>query len=185
VKTSHRLFAIALAALAGGAAGYLWHEEPPTTAPALHYLDTTRATATLMAISLPDIHGTEQAIAQWRGKIIVANYWAPWCPPCRAEIQDFAAISRELADKHVQFVGISLDEADKVRAFGEQFAIPYPLLVAPLQVLEQTALFGNTIKALPLTVIIGRTGIVRHIKLGVIPRNELETRLRQLLAEPG
>jgi peroxiredoxin len=175
-----RLLAVALVVILGAAAMLIPDQTPPDAPP-----NTNLAATALMELSLPDTHGKEQAIAQWKGKIIVANYWAPWCPPCRAEIPDFVTISRDFADKPVQFVGISLDGADKVQAFGEQFAVPYPLLIAPLQVLDQSAVFGNTIKALPLTVIIDRKGLVRHVKLGAIPRDELETRLRQLLAEPG
>jgi peroxiredoxin len=180
MKLSTRLFIVVLAALLGGAGAYLLRGKPAARAP---HIDTTLATATLMALSLPDTHGEEQAIAQWKGKIIVANYWAPWCSPCRTEIPGFIETSRDLADKQVQFVGISIDDADKVRAFGEQFAIPYPLLVAPLQVLDQTAGFGNKIKALPLTILIDRHGIVRHVRLGMMSRNELKKRIRQLLED--
>jgi peroxiredoxin len=141
------------------------------------------AVAALLALSLPDAHGGEQALAQWKGRIIVVNYWATWCPPCRAEIGDFAAVSRDLAGKGVQFVGIGIDDAAKVREFGERFVVPYPLLVAPPRVLEQTAAFGNAAGALPLTVIIDRHGAVWHVGRGAMSRRELEARLRPLLGE--
>lgn len=152
--------------------------------------DTTAATQTvsaatvnaLLALRLPDSAGEEQAIAQWRGKVIVANFWATWCPPCRQEIPDFAATSRALADQPVQFVGISIDAPEKVRAFDDEFQVPYPLLIAGADVLELAAGFGNSARALPFTVIIDRDGAVRHIKLGTLHKDELERKIRALLA---
>ncbi len=136
----------------------------------------------LLALRLPDSAGHEQAIAQWRGKVIVANFWATWCPPCRKEIPDFAAASQALAGEPVQFVGISIDAAEKVRAFDDEFQVPYPLLIAGADALELAAGFGNGARALPFTVIIDRDGAVRHIKLGTLHKDELERKIRALLA---
>ena len=119
---------------------------------------------------------------QWRGKVIVANFWATWCPPCRKEIPDFAAVSQSLAGEPVQFIGLSIDSADKVRAFKDEFKVPYPLLIAGPEVLTLAAGFGNEARALPFTLIIDRDGTVRHIKLGTLKREELEGKIRALLA---
>jgi peroxiredoxin len=166
--------ALILAVLAAGAGLAVRGYSPPPRG-------ADDAAAALLALSLPDAHGNEQTVAQWKGRVIVVNYWATWCPPCRAEIGDFTAASRDLAEEGVQFVGIGIDDAGRVRAFGERFAVPYPLLVAPPRVLEQTAGFGNAAGALPLTVIIDRQGVVRHVELGAMSRKELEARLRPLL----
>ncbi|WP_341650047.1 TlpA disulfide reductase family protein [Thauera humireducens] len=104
-----------------------------------------------LALSLPDTHGQAQAIEQWRGKVIVANFWATWCPPCRKEIPDFAAASQALAVQPVQFVGISIDSLEKVQAFNDEFKVPYPLLIAGPEALALAAGFGNDARALPFT----------------------------------
>jgi peroxiredoxin len=136
----------------------------------------------LLALRLEDTENQLQALEQWRGKVIVANFWATWCPPCRKEIPDFAAASQALAEQPVQFVGISIDSLDKVRAFDDEFKVPYPLLIAGPEVLTLAAGFGNDARALPFTVIIDRDGKVRHIKLGTLKREELERKIRALLS---
>ena len=73
----------------------------------------------LLALTLPDLDGTPQPLAQWKGKILVFNFWATWCPPCIKEIPAFSAASRKYQDKGVQFVGISIDTADNVRDYAQ------------------------------------------------------------------
>lgn len=136
----------------------------------------------LLGLRLPDAEGIEQPMEQWLGKVIVANFWATWCPPCREEMPDFAAASRDFAGEPVQFVGISIDEAERVRAFARELDIPYPLLIAGGEVLALASGFGNDARALPFTVILGRDGKPHHIRLGTLKRSELDERIRELLA---
>ena len=82
----------------------------------------------------------------------------------------------------MQFIGLSIDSVDKVRAFKDEFKVPYPLLIAGPEVLTLAAGFGNEARALPFTLIIDRDGTVRHIKLGTLKREELEGKIRALLA---
>jgi peroxiredoxin len=82
----------------------------------------------------------------------------------------------------VQFVGIGIDRAENIRRFNEEMNVPYPLLVAPPEALEPTARLGNTAQALPFTVILDRRGEIRHLKLGVLNRTELEGKIRALIA---
>ena len=108
---------IAAVALMSAAAGWQFNRHTaPTTKPQI----APGASAALMALALPDPDGTTQAIEQWRGKVLILNFWATWCPPCLREIPDFAKVSQAFADAPVQFVGISIDSADKVRAFGDR-----------------------------------------------------------------
>jgi peroxiredoxin len=122
-------------------------------------------------------------MARWRGKIIVANYWATWCPPCRTEIPDFSAAAREFTAAPVQFVGISIDMADKVQSFAREHEVASPLLIAPRQALDETVNFGNTARVLPFTLIIDRHGVARHRHIGLTARDTLEKQIRELLAE--
>ncbi|ATE58872.1 TlpA family protein disulfide reductase [Thauera sinica] len=170
---------IAVAAVAG-AAGFLASRQFAPSAPAQVVAQET--VDALFALQLPDTDGNEQTMAQWRGKVVVVNFWATWCPPCRKEIPDFSDASRALAGDPVQFVGLSIDDADKVRAFDKELDVPYPLLIASPQVLGLAAGFGNQAQALPFTVIFDRDGKVRHVKLGTLKRAELEGKIRALLA---
>lgn len=138
---------------------------------------------TLLGLTLPDLDGTEQTLAQWRGKILVVNFWATWCPPCIKEIPEFSAVSRRHADAPVQFVGISIDTADNVREFNTRFDIPYPLLIGSMQTLAVATELGNSVRALPFTVILDRHGDIRHVTLGTLSEAELEGKIEDLLKD--
>ncbi|MDD2873679.1 MAG: TlpA disulfide reductase family protein, partial [Azoarcus sp.] len=142
MKPSTHYILVAVVACLAGTAGYFANRElaSPTAAQSA---EASSATAALMALTLPDTEGNAQAFAQWRSKVIVANFWATWCPPCRREIPDFSSASRKLSNDEVQFVGISVDEADKVKAFKAEFDVPYPLLIASPDVLGLAVGFGN------------------------------------------
>lgn len=177
----HYLLVAVVAGLAG-TAGYFANREMGARN-AMHDSAATSAATALMALHLPDTEDSVQPLEQWRGKVIVANFWATWCPPCRKEIPDFVAVSRKLAEFPVQFVGISIDMADKVKTFKHEFDVPYPLLIASPEVLNLASGFGNAAQGLPFTVILDRHGVARHVKLGTLNQRELEGKIRALLDE--
>lgn len=180
MKRPARILAILAVAAVGGAAGYLTREYSRSDTAGIEIpVDAGRE---LLATSLPDADGNVQSLEQWRGKVLIVNYWATWCPPCMKEIPDFASVSRDLEDAPVQFVGISIDRVENVRAFDERMDVPYPLLIAPPQALEATARLGNSAQALPFTVILDPRGEIGHLKLGVLNKSELEGKIRALLA---
>lgn len=169
---------IAVVAVAAGVAGYLTREATQTDTAVSVSAD---ANAELLALSLPDIDGVEQTLAQWQGKVLVVNFWATWCPPCLKEIPDFIEVSRRHANNPVQFVGVSIDRPEAVKTFAAEFKIPYPLLLGSPSTLEMARGFGNSAQALPFTVIIDRAGVIREVKLGTLNQDELERRIRALL----
>ena len=85
---------------------------------------------------LPDLDGHEQALAQWRGKVLVVNFWATWCAPCREEMPHFVAVAGAGGAKGVQFVGIAVDQADKVREFANEIGLNYPALIGGYGAIE-------------------------------------------------
>ena len=141
------------------------------------------AADTLLAITLPDAEGVDHSLADWRGKVLVINFWATWCPPCIKEIPEFSAVARRHAEQPVQFVGLSIDTADNVREFNARFEVPYPLLIGNSQTLSLATEVGNTARALPFTVIIDRDGRIAHVTLGTLNEDQLEGKIRPLL--PG
>jgi thiol-disulfide isomerase/thioredoxin len=74
----------------------------------------------LLGIALPDASGRQEALAQWKGKVLVVNFWATWCTPCREEMPEFVAAQNELGARGLQFVGIAIDDADKVRQYAAE-----------------------------------------------------------------
>jgi peroxiredoxin len=183
MKRPLQLALVALVAVAAASAGYLTsrHRQPSAATAGV----SPDAGATLLGLTLPDLAGQPQTLAQWQGKVMVVNFWATWCPPCRKEIPDFAAVSQKLATAPVQFVGVSIDAADKVRAFQAEHTVPYPLLIGTAQTLQLAADLGNPAQALPFTVILDRAGRIAHIKLGTLNADELEGKIRALLPAPG
>lgn len=135
----------------------------------------------LVGIALPDIDGREQRLGQWTGKVIVANFWATWCAPCREEMPMFVRIQREQGSKGVQFVGIAVDNVDKVRQFVEEIQLNYPALIGGYGAMELSKSLGNTLMALPFTVIVDRQGRVAHTQLGPLKEEQLLKIIGQLL----
>ena len=140
------------------------------------------ALASLFALRLNDARGQTQAFDAWRGKTLVVNFWATWCPPCREEMPYFSRLSDRYAPHGVQFVGVALDSAENVSAFARQVPVSYPLLIAQAEGIELTRQLGNSHLALPYTLIIGASGETLLARLGRLPESELETVLQKTLA---
>jgi thiol-disulfide isomerase/thioredoxin len=144
--------------------------------------DTARKGAdTLFAASLPDLADTLQPISQWRGKVMVVNFWASWCEPCREEIPEFIELQKKFGDRGLVFVGIAVDQKERAAAFSKQIGINYPVLVGDLSAMTLAAAAGNPQGALPFTVIIDRSGSITGSKLGRLSRSKLEGMLKPLL----
>lgn len=175
-----RVALIVAVAVAAGLAG-LWARHKTDTPGQPNAAKLAGAGLKLLALTLPDPAGTPQPLAQWRGKVIVANFWATWCPPCLKEIPGFAQVSRRYAERGVQFVGISIDSVDQVRRFQEEQAVPYPLLIGSAQTLQMAAELGNPAQGLPFTLILDPRGEIRNIKLGTLTEADLEAKIQALL----
>lgn len=172
---------VLLVVIGAGTAGYL--TQSAYRAPDTERTVPAEAGAPILALTLPDTTGRHQPLSQWKGRILVANFWATWCPPCLKEIPDFAEVSRHFKDAPVQFVGISIDRPDSVITFAREKNVPYPLLIATPQHLGLTAALGNTAQALPFTAIFAPDGSLDTVRLGTLNRDELEGKIRALLAK--
>ena len=124
--------------------------------------------------------GGELALAALRGKPLVLNFWATWCPPCRKEMPALSAISTKYRDRGVQFFGISIDTEANVRSFQTQTPVSYPLLIASPSAVQLTEALGNTVQALPFTVIVDKNGKIGLVKLGPMSEDELDRKLAEL-----
>ena len=131
----------------------------------------------VMKLTLPDLDGRPQAIAQWRDKILVVNYWASWCAPCVEEIPAFSRLQRQYAAQGVQFVGIGIDNVENMQAFVKATPISYPLLVADPAASQMP---GLQIKGLPYTLVIGPDGRVQGSRLGRLDESRLNSILQRL-----
>ena len=113
--------------------------------------------------------------------MLVVNFWATWCVPCREEMPEFVKVQRELGGRGLQFVGVAMDEADKVELFAAELGLNYPALIGGYGAIELSKTMGNRLGALPFTVIIDRSGRVAHTQLGPINEANLRSIVGQLL----
>lgn len=186
--SSRRIWAaIAAAGISSAIFGYLVlkDSQPAMDMKGTPPIETSSLGAPATAIfrlNLPDSAGKAQAMEQWRGKILVVNYWATWCPPCREEMPGFSRLQEQLGAKGVQFVGISIDTADKVSEFQKQTPVSYPLLIGDSGAIDSSVTLGNSRQALPFTAVIDRQGMVAAIKLGRYAEADLERKLLQLIS---
>jgi len=162
---------IALAALAVGAGTAYFHGSH----------DATRDGSAILGLVLPDAQGRQQALAQWRGKVLVVNFWATWCAPCREEMPEFVAAQARDGAKGVQFVGIAVDDPVKVRSFIKEIGLNYPALIGGYGAIELSKTLGNDLAALPFTIVLDRQGRVAHTQLGPLKAARLDDLLGKLL----
>lgn len=128
----------------------------------------------LHALNLADSQGVPMPFAAWRGKLLVVNFWATWCPPCREEMPGFSRIAGRLQGRNVQFVGISIDNADNVRRYLQEAPIGYPLLIGGADAIQLSAELGNAAQGMPFTAIFAPDGSLVARRLGTYREAELE-----------
>jgi cytochrome c biogenesis protein CcmG/thiol:disulfide interchange protein DsbE len=120
-------------------------------------------------------------LAALRGKVVLLNFWATWCAPCRLEMPRFVAWQKQYAPLGLQIVGISIDDdATPVGPFAEKMHINYPILMGDARLGQR---YGGVL-GVPVTFLIDRRGIVRARFDGATDLSSLEKQVRQLLAQP-
>ncbi len=142
---------------------------------ALHPISTPKIKAhTLYSSELLNTNGQPATLDAYRGKIIVLNFWATWCPPCREEMPELSALHEAYKNKNVVVLGIAVDETDAVKEFMEQSPVSYPIFIAKNESMALSTELGNTQSILPYTVIIDTNNIVIDTFLGKINKTTLE-----------
>lgn len=145
-------------------------------------LTSQTALSTLLDHSFTDHNEKPFKLSQWSEKILVINFWATWCPPCREEMPYFSRISEQYAEKGVQFVGLSTDTAETIRLFATNHRISYPLLVGGSHLISLTAELGNRQSGLPFTLILDLNREPLLIRTGRLGEAELESVLYRATA---
>ena len=131
------------------------------------------------AFTLKDIRGRTVRLSDFKGKVVLINFWATWCPPCRAEMPELVKLQKEYESQGLQLVGITLPKYKQrsVSKIISQLRINYPILFGT----QKTANLFNVDEVLPVTIIIDRSGTVRDRILGIIAPEEFEEKVKRLL----
>jgi thiol-disulfide isomerase/thioredoxin len=161
-----------LAAAAAGFSGY-------------HYLNAkshdSPATSRRPDFTLNDLAGSPQSISQWDGKVLVVNFWATWCEPCRREIPLLNALQSEYGGRGVQVIGVAIDELVSVQDFLKSVPISYPVLIGEQEAVDALAGFGAEMTVLPYTAFVRRDGRVEILHAGELHRDDATELLNRLL----
>ena len=133
--------------------------------------------------SLKDVDGKVVTWSQFKGKVVVIDFWATWCPPCRTEIPGYIALQKKYAADGLVIIGISVDTDGPavVKKYMKEIGINYQIVMADDQIQDAFA----PIQGYPTTFIVDRDGMIRNKKLGREPTAEFEKELLAILRPPA
>lgn len=162
------------AGIAAAAAGFLigpvlLRSTGGGSAPAPQSGDRIPRSATMV-----DLAGKPRQLGEWQGRVLVCNFWATWCAPCREEIPMLMSEREKYGRSDLEIVGIAVDNGAKVAEFAASLKITYPILLAEADGLDLMRKLGNASGGLPYTVVADRQGILVHRKLGALKQEDLD-----------
>jgi thiol-disulfide isomerase/thioredoxin len=188
VSTGRLFLAIGIAALAAGS-GLFVFMRPPQQA-ALPVIEAPEiSSSAVLAASFEDGSGRPRSLAEFQGEVLVVNFWATWCAPCRAEMPAFDRLNERWAERGVRFVGLSAEPHEQAAGFGKALGIRYPLWTSRGDLVpELSRRLGNRMGVLPYTVVLDRSGRVVEQRVGPYTEGDLDRVLRNIggkTAEPS
>jgi len=139
------------------------------------------STSRFFAVILPDVNGSMQPMSELRGQILVVNFWATWCPPCREEMPELSELQALYKKEGLVVVGIAAEDQESVNQFAREAPVGYPLFAADTEAGPLSYSLGNHRSVLPYTVVIDRDGHIVKSYFGRITRHLLEQSVKPLL----
>jgi len=137
----------------------------------------------LPEFSFPDVAGNSRSSNEWKDKILVVNFWATWCPPCREEMPLFVELQKQYAKQGVQFVSIAIDEPGLVRDFYDVYGINFPTMIGGADAIKLANTLGNRFDSLPFTAIFDRSGKSHYVQAGQVTKELLNAEFKKLLQD--
>lgn len=144
------------------------------------WADSKKAPDEAPNFALETLDGDTFRLKEYRGDVVVLNFWATWCPPCRKEIPTFVKLQRELGSRGLQFVGVALERSagpEEVRAFAEKMNVNYPVGLGNGSIAQK---YGG-VRGLPKTFVIGPEGTIQGRIPGMATESMLRPGLEKLL----
>ncbi len=132
--------------------------------------------------TLPDLEGNSLTLSDFKGRVIMLNFWATWCPPCRKEIPDFVELYEKYKDEGLLIIGVSLDKGDSrtVKQFSKNYKINYPIVLGNVNVTQD---YGG-IRGIPTTFVIDRKADIKKKYVGYRSKATFEEAVKRLLEIP-
>jgi len=130
---------------------------------------------------LTDTEGKLRNIEEWNGKVLLINFWATWCPPCKKEMPAFIELQEQYAAQGFQVIGIAIDDMESVSDFVDTLGVNYPALIAEYAGIELSREYGNHISALPFSAFVGRDGKIAVTQTGELSKKQVEKIIQPLL----
>ena len=124
-------------------------------------------------IKFDNLYGQTQSLADRAGSYRVVNFWATWCPPCLEEIPLFVELQKEYGAKNFTFIGVAVDDDERVRRFVIDNEVNYPMLIGSTGALQISELLGNVRSGLPFTVFLSPDGDLLGTESGVVPEQKI------------
>jgi thiol-disulfide isomerase/thioredoxin len=170
-----RLLIVLVLLLAAGVFAYRMLAPADESSPA------TSGVPALFAATFLDQDGKAQPLSQWRGKVVVVNFWATWCPPCKEEMPELSAFQQKYANRNVVVLGLSTDDVTKIREFAQQAPVQYPLLAGDFQAMALAESLGNNKGVLPYSVVISPDENIFRTYFGRLDMKKLEQDIKALI----
>lgn len=127
------------------------------------------------------LNGSEVSLKTWQNKIIVLNFWATWCPPCREEMPELSKMQDQYKDQNLVIVGLSTEDLDTTKNFIAEQPVSYPILAGDMQAMTFAESLGNNQSILPYTVVIDEKGQLVKTFFGRVNQALLEKTILPLL----
>ena len=134
----------------------------------------------LALIPLTNLEGHEQLLGDFQQPVLIVNFWAPWCVPCRREVPALIEIQKQFGEQ-VQILGLALDGVENVRAFADEHDMNYPSFLAGSKITMYNAVFGNKSGSLPFTVFLDSDRNLGYQHTGELSFEELREKIAELL----
>ena len=182
-KTTSTLLMVGLA-VAGLASGYVfnnWQHEQKLAETKITTSKETPVSNVRPLFKLKDLEDKVRDIKEWDGQVLMINFWATWCPPCRREMPAFIELQEKYQDKGFTIIGIALDEKQAVIDFTDPMGMNYPILLAEQEGITLAKAYGNNLGVLPFTVIVDRKGNIIHRQRSELTFEQVEGMIKPLL----
>jgi len=130
-------------------------------------------------LTFKDVHGRYVRLSEYRGKVVLINFWATWCPPCRKEVSDLVKLQRDYRNRGLRIIGVTYppQKLAEVRRFMRSTKVNYPVGLGT----KETKLRFTPSETLPMTIVIGTDGMIRDIIEGILLPEDFEQKIKPLL----